>query len=282
MKRPSLQSILQVDNSYHSKFQYIRMLYDSNYSNTTICKNRITGEIIVLKENMNQKYFYQLQREIMHIRKLNHDGIISVKDFHINEDLNKCYTVLPYFKNGDLFDFYEKNPSFFTIGRILEIIRKLCSIVKYCHENNICHRDIKLENILLNDDFLETMSITLIDFGLSVEKYGDEFIMDEVCGSPNYMAPEILSYDQSYYSEQCDVWSIGIILYFFVYKKFPFDYDDVESLRYKINTIEIEYPSSSIATPELVDLLQNLLCKDPTKRITLEDALSHKCFSYAI
>ena len=61
MKRPSLQSILQVDNSYHSKFQYIRMLYDSNYSNTTICKNRITGEIIVLKENMNQKYFYQCQ-----------------------------------------------------------------------------------------------------------------------------------------------------------------------------------------------------------------------------
>ena len=282
MKRPSLQCILQVDDSYHSAFQYIRCLYDSKYSNTTICKNRTTGEIIVLKENTNQKYFYQLQREIIILRKLNHPGIINIKDFHINVESHKCYIVLPYFKNGDLFDFYEKNPSFFTIGRILEIIRKLLIIVKYCHDNNICHRDIKLENILLNDDFLETLSITLIDFGLFVEKHGDQFIMNEVCGSPDYMAPEILSYDESYYSEQCDVWSIGVILYFFVYKKFPFDYDDVKSLRYKINTIEIDYPSSSVETPELVDLLHNLLCKDPKRRITLHDALIHECFSYAI
>ena len=269
MKRPSLQSILQVDDSYHSKFQYIHSLYDTKYSKTTVCKNRITGEMTVLKENTDMTYFYQLRREIMIIRQLNHDGIISIKDSHINEDLNKCYIVLPYFKNGDLFDFYQKNPSLFTIGKILEIIRKLIEIVKYCHEKGICHRDIKAENILLNNDFNTYTSITLIDFGLSIQKKGDIFSIRGECGSPNYMAPEINS--KNIYNESCDVWSIGILFYFLMYG----DYPDVKQ------SSDFQYPISQKVTEEIKDLLQKLLDKNPTTRISLHDALCHKCFVYA-
>jgi len=282
MERPSLKYVLPDIDCFKTKFQYIRNIYDTKYSNTSICKNNATGQILVLKENTNQKYFYQLQREIMLVRKLNHDGIVKIIDYNINEERKKCYIIIPYYKNGDLFDFYQTNPTFFTVGKVIEIIRKLIIIVKNCHDNNICHRDIKLENILLNNDFFQTLSITLIDFGLSVEKHGDQFIMNEICGSPDYMAPEILSYDESYYSEKCDVWSIGVILYFFLYKRFPFEYNDVNSLRLRINSINVDYSSCTIEIPELVDLLKSMLHKDPEYRITLHDALRHDCFSYAI
>ena len=278
MERPSLKFICNKDDFFLQNFKHIRYLFEVKHGNTSICEDLRTNKRIVVKENSIKSHFYQLLREINILHKLKHNGIIKMIDHHIINERYKAYIILEYIEKGDLYEYIEKCPQYFTEGSVIEIIRLLINIIKHCHENGVCHRDIKLENILLNDD----NTITLIDFGLAVQKTGDKFIMSKQCGSPDYIAPEILSDKYSIYDERCDVWSIGIVLYILLYKQFPFENNDFLSLKHNIIYSDIVFPDSKKPNDDIVDLLTRMLCKDPSKRISITDASRHTCFDYAM
>lgn len=145
--------------------------------------------------------------------------------------------------------------------------------VQYCHENGVCHRDLKPENLLLD----ENGDLKISDFGLSALYEGGgpdgaensrASLLHTTCGTPNYVAPEVLA-DKGYDGRAADVWSIGVILYVLLAGFLPFDEPTMSALFRKIQKAEFSYPSWF--TPRVKALLNRILVPDPETRITLND-----------
>jgi serine/threonine protein kinase len=154
--------------------------------------------------------------------------------------------------------------------------RQLVDGVLYCHQNGVCHRDLKPENLLLD----ENGDLKISDFGLSALYEGGggngtdgtensrAALLHTTCGTPNYVAPEVLA-DKGYDGRAADVWSIGVILYVLLAGFLPFDEPTMSALFRKIQKAEFSYPSWF--TPRVKNLLNRILVPDPETRITLVD-----------
>jgi serine/threonine protein kinase len=142
------------------------------------------------------------------------------------------------------------------------------SALDYLHrEHSTAHRDIKAKNILLN----RQNCVRLIDFGFSRTFNDDDATFRTACGSPQYIAPEIAA--GLPYSKAADLWSAGIVLYSMVTGELPFPPDDQQLLFEKIRSAEIIFPA--FLTPPLINLLNGLLTRDPTARLTVAQTLLH-------
>eukprot|EP01129_Flabellula_baltica_P011567 TRINITY_DN5097_c0_g1_i1.p1 TRINITY_DN5097_c0_g1~~TRINITY_DN5097_c0_g1_i1.p1 ORF type:complete len:220 (-),score=34.40 TRINITY_DN5097_c0_g1_i1:93-752(-) len=164
---------------------------------------------------------------------LRHENIIDLIDTFREKDT--LYLVLEYAPDGELFDFLMDNgnlseyDSYFIVNQILEA-------VAYMHSNGICHRDLKLENILMCDK--ELLSIKITDFGFSKDFSNNA--LQTSCGTPDYAAPEILSgmpYDNS-----VDIWSTGVITYMLLSGIAPFFGDTNQEIFRKILAANFSFP----------------------------------------
>jgi serine/threonine protein kinase len=138
-------------------------------------------------------------------------------------------------------------------------------------EQKVAHRDLKCENVLLD----RYNNIRVIDFGLSNQFTDIHPRLSTACGSPAYASPEMVRGNT--YTQVADIWSAGILLYGIVAGFLPFDDDDLQILLQKIVYTETHFPA--FMTPQLIDLLQKMLCKDPERRITLAMIKCHPWFS---
>ena len=135
------------------------------------------------------------------------------------------------------------------------VFKQLIEGLRYCHSKNILHRDIKLDNILLSTEG----EIKICDFGVSkIIKKGEK--MSEQCGTPAYIAPEILL-DKGYDGFACDIWSTGVVLYAMLYGTVPFKASNMSELQKMI--IRGKYTLGEGISKEAKDLLQKLLERDP-------------------
>eukprot|EP00817_Percolomonadidae_sp_ATCC50343_P006995 CAMPEP_0117434446 /NCGR_PEP_ID=MMETSP0758-20121206/13688_1 /TAXON_ID=63605 /ORGANISM="Percolomonas cosmopolitus, Strain AE-1 (ATCC 50343)" /LENGTH=334 /DNA_ID=CAMNT_0005225879 /DNA_START=169 /DNA_END=1170 /DNA_ORIENTATION=+ len=152
--------------------------------------------------------------------------------------------------------------------------QQLVNAISHCHAQGIAHRDLKPENLLLGADD----KIKITDFGLSTlakGRHGKKQILKTTCGTPNYVAPEVLR-EQGYEGFKADIWSIGVILFVMIAGYLPFDDADVETLFKKIESGKLVYPP--FMSKEAKDLLQKMLMVDPEKRATLNDIKKHQWF----
>ncbi|XP_044762944.1 serine/threonine-protein kinase 33-like isoform X2 [Coccinella septempunctata] len=245
------------------------------------------GKVIAVREkNTNAKWAMKsiskslsglklvfLQREIQILKMVNHPHIVYLD--RVYESTKKIYLIMELC-NGELWLlFKERKPFSESISK--RITTDLVSAVAYLHKNDIVHRDIKLENILLAknpNDPSDEYYIKLSDFGLSVIKTGTgiESMLHDCCGTALYMAPEMLS---GSYSHQCDVWAIGVIIYLLIYGVYPFFSSNEKELARKIMKDEVTYPLSKISK-DAVDLIKQALKKDPAYRITSAEMLDSK------
>ena len=146
------------------------------------------------------------------------------------------------------------------------------------HLNNVTHRDLKLENLLLarpND----ISSVVIADFGLARKSKNARQVFSTQCGTHSYVAPEILLGKP--YSPAVDVWSMGVILYTLLIGSFPFAHDDQQSLFRLIcsGKVDDSQPEWKQISDDVKDLLKGLLDIDPKKRLTAADALNHTWFT---
>jgi serine/threonine protein kinase len=145
--------------------------------------------------------------------------------------------------------------------------------VRYCHKNSIIHRDIKLDNVLLDDDDV----CKLCDFGVS-RTLSPHKIVQEQCGTPAYLAPEIVK-DEGYSGFKADVWSLGVLLYVLVSGVMPFRASTVTELNKCILKGDFSFVSGVNLSPEIKDLICKMLTVDVDQRIDSSQVLSHKWFS---
>ena len=144
--------------------------------------------------------------------------------------------------------------------------------LQYLINNNIIHRDLKPQNILVTNDF----NIRITDFGFA-RKFEKDTLLNTLCGSPMYMAPEIINKQD--YSIKSDLWSVGIIIYQMFYGKVPFDVNNFVQLIKKINNDKIKYDIKGIIISEQgLDILKSLLTIDVYKRISWNDFFYHPWF----
>lgn len=154
------------------------------------------------------------------------------------------------------------------VDKVQKTFTQLVGAVAYVHQKHCVHRDLKLENILLD----KHENVKLLDFGFAREYEGKTNYLQTFCGTICYSAPEMLK-GEKYAGEKVDVWSLGIILYALLCGELPFDDDDDDITRRKILTEDPTYPDH--LPPEALSLLKQLLSKRPFPRPSLQDILNH-------
>ncbi|KAK5990396.1 putative serine/threonine-protein kinase fhkC [Cladobotryum mycophilum] len=223
-----------------------------------------------------------LQQEIGVLMGVSHPNVLCLKDTFTERD--RVYLVLELAPEGELFNYIVMKQKM-SEDETRKLFTQLFQGVKYLHERNIVHRDIKPENILLVD---KNLHVKLADFGLA-KIIGEESFTTTLCGTPSYVAPEILA-DSKHrkYSKAVDIWSLGVVLYICLCGFPPFS-DELYSrdfpftLSQQIRSGRFDYPSpywDSVGDPAL-ELIDSMLVVDPDRRFTIDQCLKHPWLTHS-
>ena len=228
---------------------------------------------IINKKYVEDMEFEQIKSEIDILKIAKHPNIIKLYDVFENEKY--IYIIMEYCPGGDLFSYIEKRDFKIKEERAAEIIHKLCTAVYFLHQYGIVHRDLKPENILMMDQ-TDNADIRLVDFGLG-KMLGPGEKCDEPFGTFSYVAPEVLQ--EKPYDFKVDLFAIGIITYLLVAGFLPFDDEDSEKEIARQTVYDpTPFPKKiwDNISQEAKMFVDNLLSKDPEKRMNLQEVLQHK------
>ena len=215
----------------------------------------------------------QVKTEIDILKIAKHPNIIQLYDVLENE--NYIYIIMEYCAGGDLFSYIEKRGFRLPETRAAEIIHKLSTAVFFLHEYGVVHRDLKPENILMTDNS-PNADIRLVDFGLG-KIIGPGEMCTDPFGTFSYVAPEVLK--ERPYSFKVDLFAIGIIAYLLVAGFLPFDHETSEKEIARQTVYEpTPFPTSvwKNISNEARAFVDNLLQKNPEKRMGIQEVLQHK------
>ncbi|XP_059384364.1 calcium/calmodulin-dependent protein kinase type 1D-like isoform X3 [Carassius carassius] len=251
-------------------FEFMEVLGSGAFSEVFMVKERKTGKLFALKcVKKKNKRDVNLENEIAVLRKIKHDNVVCLEDFY--ESRTHYYLVMQLVSGGELFDRILDRGMYSEADASL-VIRQVLEAVSYLHKNGIVHRDLKPENLLYYSPD-ESSKIMVSDFGLS--KMEEKGIMSTACGTPGYVAPEVLA--QKPYSKAIDCWSIGVITYILLCGYPPF-YEETETRLFsKIMKAQYEFDSPfwDDISESAKDFIRNMMQKNPKMRYDTEQALRH-------
>ncbi len=225
---------------------------------------------IMDKRQASPDLIKKMKEEISILKKLSHKNI--VKFYGQIETSNQFLIKMEYIKYGNLSQWMKKHKKISEEEASI-ILKQVLSAVAYLHNNQICHRDIKPDNIMLSKED-DLNSIKIVDFGLSTQ-YFDSLFNSDYCGTIIYMAPEEI--ERKSYFLSVDLWSIGILMYMLLNKnEHPF-YHEGETEEDFINKIKTfkELKCNNKISYMAMNLMKKLLEPDPIKRYKADDALKH-------
>ncbi|TFY56139.1 hypothetical protein EVG20_g9043 [Dentipellis fragilis] len=244
-----------------------KVIGEGTYGKVRMGTHRLSSTRVAIKQ-IPKALSSSLTREIHHHRQLHHPHVTQLYEIIATE--SSIWLVTELCSGGELFDYLTEK------GRLSEdetriIFGQLCLAVNYVHEKGIVHRDLKLENVLLD----ERCRVKLGDFGFTRE-FEKGTYMETFCGTTGYASPEMLE-GRKYLGPEVDVWSLGVILYCLLTGTLPFDDDDESVMREKVIRGEFEDPEW--LSDDVRDLIQNVLQRDPVNRLTIQQILAHPWFT---
>ncbi|KAL8843568.1 MAG: hypothetical protein Q9170_000072 [Blastenia crenularia] len=241
-----------------------RLIGKGSFGKVYLASHKLTnGSKVVLKSA--KKDDSNLAREIHHHRQFLHPHIARLYEVIVTENL--VWLALEYCPGDELYNYLLRHGPL-PVEKVQRIFTQLVGAVAYVHNMSCVHRDLKLENILLD----KNENVKLCDFGFTREYEGKMSYLQTFCGTVCYSAPEMLK-GEKYAGEKVDVWSLGIILFALLTGELPFDDDNDMVTKHKILTTEPNYPESMPSDAKV--LISQLLSKRPLIRPTIADILTN-------
>lgn len=258
------------------RYEIVKDIGSGNFGVAKLVKDKWSNELLAVKFiERGLKVDEHVQREIMNHSSLKHPNIIRFKEVLLTP--THLAIVMEYASGGELFERICNN------GRFREdearfFFQQLISGVSYCHSMQICHRDLKLENTLL--DGSAAPRVKICDFGYSKSSVLHSQPKSAV-GTPAYIAPEVLT-KREYDGKIADVWSCGVTLYVMLVGAYPFE-DPTDTKNFKksltwILSAQYSIPDSIMLSPECRHLLSRIFVANPEKRITIPEIKNHPWF----
>jgi len=221
------------------KYEVGRTIGEGTFAKVKFARNTDTGDNVAIKimaksTILKNRMVDQIKREISIMKIVRHPNIVRL--YEVLASPSKIYIVLEFVTGGELFDRIVHK------GRLEEsesrkYFQQLVDAVAHCHCKGVYHRDLKPENLLLDTNG----NLKVSDFGLSALPQEGVELLRTTCGTPNYVAPEVLS-GQGYDGSAADIWSCGVILFVILAGYLPFSETDLPGLYRKINAAEFSCP----------------------------------------
>jgi calcium/calmodulin-dependent protein kinase I len=237
--------------------------------------NKKTGEKVAIKvidktQASAEADEKRLKTEVDILKRVKHPNVVCLKDLY--ETPQSLYLIMELVTGGELFDkIVEKGQ--YSEKEASAVVKKIIEAVDYLHSLGIAHRDLKPENLLLRSE--DDTDVMISDFGLS-KIISQDTMMATACGTPYYVAPEVLS--ASGYDHEVDLWSIGVITYLVLCGFPPFYGDTLPEVFEQIMKADFDFPSPywDEISADAKDFISKLLVVDSKKRATCKQALEHK------
>ena len=277
IKSPKLTKNFTLYNSARNclnkinNYKMLKLLGKGSYGEVKLAIDKISLKKYAIKiypkkilEDPKKKN--NIENEIKILKQL--DNINIMKLYEIIKTDNYKYLIMEYIEGISLLDIIKKEKNhYLEEKRALKIFKQIIQAINYCQSKNICHRDIKLENILIIKDDV----VKLIDFGFAVIT-DKETYQTLLCGSPSYMAPEIVKREK-YIAQYSDIWSLGVLFYSMLYGRFPFKGKTQKELFENIKKGEVEFPDYININEKIISLIKKIFVISPMQRPSLNEIL---------
>ena len=269
--------------SFESKYRMANVVLGEGAYGKVVLAETLHGQEkvavkLLKKSEMKEKDFSKMHKEVNILKSLNHPNVVRVYDFYDSEE--NFMIVMEFCDGGELFKKLVSEDQQYTEAKSREIILLLISALQHCNKHGVVHRDIKPENILLTNDG----TIKLADFNLSKQIDPDNVdfkLLETMCGTPNYVAPEVISGRP--YDFKCDIWSLGVISFLLLSGGYlPFfvgpDQDKDDLLRKVKKGVWGFTPESAWedVSENAKEVVSNMLKKRPSKRLNYEQLLAFR------
>lgn len=274
-----------IQTNFNHVYEAKKVIGKGAFASVYLCVHKRTGEQVAVKrlskkKSMKTKDGRQLTMNEIEI-SASLDNPHLMKMFEVFESSTSIYIVYELMEGGDLIS-YLKTKEFISHEDIYTIVRSLLKGLLFLQMNGIIHRDIKPHNVMLSRRGESGLNhLKIVDFGLSTQAQVDSYIVSR-CGTPGYMAPEVIKYEAGVspkLSFKCDVFSVGVILYYIITGQRPFIADKIVNVIRLNRECKIDFTDSRFdELPHLRDLIQLMLDPNPVTRICARDALNHPFF----
>ncbi|XP_038706824.1 serine/threonine-protein kinase SRK2I-like [Tripterygium wilfordii] len=258
------------------RYDFVRDIGAGNFGVARLMRDKVTKELVAVKYiERGDRIDENVRREIINHRSLRHPNIVRFKEVILTP--THLAIVMEYASGGELFERIS-NAGHFSENETRFFFQQLISGVSYCHAMQVCHRDLKLENTLL--DGSPAPRLKICDFGYSKSSLLHSQPKSTV-GTPAYIAPEVLL-RQEYDGKTADVWSCGVTLYVMLVGSYPFeDPDEPRDFRRTIQrvlSVQYSIPDGIQISEECRQLISRIFVADPAARITMPEIKNHPWF----